>query len=110
MDAYLLRTAGTNGGFFLGEDFSMAEVLNGPFIVRRMATVPAITGKYNPSPPSILAVHTYHTSMHKEYKPHAATIQRSAFALKSSYPVNILFGYWCCGHTTRAFNYDWRSS
>mmetsp|Transcript_17488 Transcript_17488/g.38102 ORF Transcript_17488/g.38102 Transcript_17488/m.38102 type:complete len:122 (-) Transcript_17488:364-729(-) len=43
-DAHLLRTAGTTGGFFLGEDLSMAEVLTAPFILRRMATLPAIAG------------------------------------------------------------------
>mmetsp|Transcript_26646 Transcript_26646/g.44643 ORF Transcript_26646/g.44643 Transcript_26646/m.44643 type:complete len:120 (+) Transcript_26646:573-932(+) len=43
MDSYLLRIS-SDGPFVLGGKFSMAEVMTGPFIVRRLATVPAIAG------------------------------------------------------------------
>jgi len=43
MDSYLLRMS-SDGPFVLGGKFSMAEVMTGPFIVRRLATVPAIAG------------------------------------------------------------------
>lgn len=48
LDAFLVRagtsdvSGDTEAGYFLGSQFSMAEVITGPFLLRRMATLPAI--------------------------------------------------------------------